>query len=154
MNSLIGVFPLGNELNERNERNDEPVTYATASRIDEGGEIVAASLHRRAGKNPLEANLWGGSVEGDRNERTITLDRPNGCLSPCESKERHPYLWERETTNPSHRISLRGVPQVVLDRSRRVYQIAVGAEQSPECHQVLVERKVVGALEPDFPDVT
>ena len=78
MNSLIGVFPLGNELNERNERNDEPVTYATAPRIDEGGEIVAASLHRRAGKNPLEANLWGGSVEGDRNERTITLDRPNG----------------------------------------------------------------------------
>ena len=58
VNSLIGVFPLGNE---RNERNDEPVTYATASRIDEGGEIVAASRggqHRGSPRNPLGATWW------------------------------------------------------------------------------------------------
>ena len=102
MNSLIGVFPLGNELNERNERNDEPVTYATASRIDEGGEIVAASLHRRAGKNPLEANLWGGSVEGDRNERTSPSTDLMGASPHARAKRDTPICGrEKRLTLPT-----------------------------------------------------
>ena len=58
VNSLIGVFPLGNDLNETN---DEPVTYATASRIDEGGEIVAASRAPTPGvaKESVRSDLVG-----------------------------------------------------------------------------------------------
>ena len=41
----------------------------------------------------------------------------------------------------------------MLDRSGRVYQVTVGAQQRPERHQVLVERVVVGPLDAHLPHV-
>ena len=45
-------------------------------------------------------------------------------------------------------------PEVVLDRTRCVDKVTVGAEQRPERHQVLVERVVVGPLEAQLADVS
>ena len=48
---------------------------------------------------------------------------------------------------------LRGVAFEVFQRAGGVNQVAIGTQQSPESHEIGCERKVVGSLEPNFPDV-